>query len=80
VLGWTGLARADDAEAAAPVAARKSPSKAPARLAAPGLPTPSRRGRWRPAAPHDHDPERPGILALPIVNDHSLQLSLFGQF
>jgi membrane-associated phospholipid phosphatase len=40
VLGWTGLARADDAEAAAPVAAPKSPSKAPARPAAPGLPTP----------------------------------------
>jgi membrane-associated phospholipid phosphatase len=31
-------------------------------------------------APHDHAPERPGVLALPIVNDHSLQLSLFGQF
>ena len=31
-------------------------------------------------APHDHAPERPGVLALPIVNDHSLQLGLFGQF
>lgn len=31
-------------------------------------------------APHDHAPERPSILALPIVDDHSLQLSLFGQF
>ncbi len=31
-------------------------------------------------APHDHAPERPGVLALPIVNDHSLQLNLFGQF
>jgi membrane-associated phospholipid phosphatase len=31
-------------------------------------------------APHDHAPERPGVLALPIVTDHSLQLSLFGQF
>lgn len=30
--------------------------------------------------PHDHAPERPGVLALPIINDHSLQLSLFGQF
>src|SRR6187551_1151505 len=40
VLGWMGLARADHAEAAAPVAAQKSPSKAPPRLAAPGLPTP----------------------------------------
>jgi membrane-associated phospholipid phosphatase len=31
-------------------------------------------------APHGHSPERPVVLALPIVNDHSLQLSLFGQF
>ena len=31
-------------------------------------------------APHDHAPGGPGVLALPIVNDHSLQLMLFGQF
>jgi hypothetical protein len=31
-------------------------------------------------APHDHAPERPRVLALPIVTDHCLQLSLFGQF
>jgi membrane-associated phospholipid phosphatase len=31
-------------------------------------------------APQEHAPERPGVLLLPIVNAHSLQLSVFGQF